>query len=153
TEPTTRQARIERRAPPSQDRRLIPLRHDAVATDVHARGLQRAVGLLDRTEDRNSRAGLELTAVAGHIGAEGGLRWNDDFLLAILVPDHDFLATHAGNRAVDGRVGHGAARPRPRPMTFAGTAHGLRKDRQLDGLLAAVRLRHGADADEGAGFD
>ncbi len=37
-------------------------------------------------------------------------------------------------------------------MTFAGAALRLRKDHHADRLLAAVRLRHRADADEGAGL-
>jgi hypothetical protein len=36
----------------------------------------------------------------------------------------------------------------PRPMAFAGAAHGFRENMDFDGLLAAVRLRHGGDADE-----
>src|ERR1700692_1131705 len=94
------------------------------------------------------RAGLELALVAGDIGADHGIRADADLLHAVLVFDRENLAVDAGHDGIDGAVRHGRAGAIPRPEAFAGAALRFGKDHHLDGLLAAVRLRHCAGADE-----
>ncbi len=53
-----------------------------------------------------------------------------------------------------GRVGHGAVGHQvPGLMTLGGSAHRLREDMYLHGLLTTVRLRHPGNADIGVVLD
>src|SRR6516164_11855539 len=112
--------------------------HDAVAADIDPFGLERAVRLLRRADDIDIGARLELVLAADHIGADHGVRADDDLLLAVL--DHDNLAVDARHRGVHGGIGHGGVRPIPGPMTLAGATLRLGEDHDLNGALAAVGL-------------
>src|SRR5688572_7798350 len=83
--------------------------HDAAAADVDPVGLQRAVRLLHRADDRDVRARLELAALADHVLLDLQVLRDHDLLLAVLVFHHHHLAVHRADRSVDRGVGHGAA--------------------------------------------
>src|SRR6267378_1928708 len=72
------------------------LRHDAVAADVDAVRLQRAVRLPGRGEHREPRARLEVALAADLVTDDRRARRNGDLLLAVLVFDYD-------RRAIDAR--------------------------------------------------
>jgi hypothetical protein len=62
------------------------------------------------------------------------------------------LAVSAGNSGRYGGIGHGAAGLQvPGPEAFSGAALRWLEDMDCDGLLTAVGLRHGRDADIGIG--
>ncbi len=137
---------------PRNDREL--LRHHVAAANIDAIGRERAVRLLLRAQNCDMRAGLQLALVADRIGEDDSLRRHHDLLLAALILDREHLTVDAGDGLIDRAVGHGAVRPRtPRPEALAYSALHRREHRHLDGALAAVGLRHGADADIGARLD
>src|SRR6185437_12936775 len=113
-----------------------------------------AIRLLYRTHDRDMRARLELALVANHVRADDGVVRDDDLLLATLVFDGHRGPVNALHGLIDRAIGHSAVRPRvPRTVALAQPALRLGHHRYLDGALAAVSLRHGADAYIGARFD
>src|SRR5258705_7134105 len=82
-------------------------RRDAVAADIDAGGLQRAVFLFAGAEDDDFRARLQLGFIAGDEGDDRRVRRHDDFLFAVLVLDQDVVAVvaHHGLRSEGRRVG------------------------------------------------
>src|SRR4029450_13565491 len=126
------------------------VRHDDVTGDIDAVGLVRPVRLLQCPYDGNVGTRLELVAATDHVGTDDGLRRDEDLLLAVFVFHRHDLPVNTRDRGVDGGIRHGGAGPIPRPVSLARAALRLREDHHLDGLLAAVRLRHGADTDERA---
>src|SRR6266849_10321880 len=74
------------------------LRDDAIAADVDAVCLQRAVGLLGCSEHGEPRARLEIALAADLVTDDRRARRNDDLLLAVLVFDYDRRAIDAGDR-------------------------------------------------------
>src|SRR6266704_4306337 len=83
---------------------FILLRHNAVAADVDAACLQRAVRLLGCREHGEPRARLEIALAADLVTDDRRVRRNDDLLLAVLVFDHQRRAIDAGNRRAGGRA-------------------------------------------------
>src|SRR5450631_960947 len=128
---------------PAVPNQSLLLRHDAIAADVDAVCLQRAVRLLGCCEHGEPRAHLEIVLVADLVTDDWCVRRNDDLLLAVLVFDHHRRAIDARDRCAGGRaIGHGAVRHgRIGPVTLAGAAHLFGEDVHLQGLLTAVGLR------------
>src|SRR5215472_5914758 len=115
-----RNVRLRMRCTPSHRRRRV-------APDIDARHRQRAVRLLARRVDEDLRPGLELGLVTRRVCDNRAFRADGDLLLAVR------------GHLLDRRVGHGAVGLQvPRPMAFAGAAHGLREDVDLHAFLAAV---------------
>src|SRR5690348_9085997 len=125
----------------------------AVAADIDASCLQRSVRCRFGPRDADARADLEFALVARQVGANVGALGNNDFLLAAFVFHSEDMAVYAGHGGVDGAIGHRRAGTIPGPKAFARPSLRRRENRHLDGFLTAVRLRHGADANELADFD
>src|SRR6202000_2461565 len=106
-----------------------------VAADADAVGLERSVRqLLDESNDLG--AGLEIGFFGRNVGHNRRIGTDRDFLLAVLVFDHQGLAVRAGNLLCDRRVGHGRVGVQiVRPRSLAGAAHGLGEDVHLDRVL------------------
>src|SRR5690242_2702916 len=133
--------------------RVSSHRRRGIAPDIDARGRQRAVRLLGRRADEHFCARLEVSLVARRVGHDRAFRSDHDLLLAVLVLEMDLVLADRCH-LLDRRIGHGALGLEiPRPVALAGAAHGLGEDVDLPALLAAVRLRHTGDADEGALLD
>src|SRR6267378_4618718 len=80
---------------------IIPpplLRHDAVAADVDAVRLQRAVRLPGRGEHGEARARLEVAFASDLVTDDGHARRDHDLLLAVLVFHHHRRAIDARDR-------------------------------------------------------
>src|SRR5262245_12470505 len=130
------------------------LRHHLAAPDIDAVGLKRTIRFFDRTHDRDTRAGLQFALIARLVREDLGIRGHDDFLLSVLVLNNHHTSIDAGDRLIDSAVCHRAVRPRvPRPVALVQPSLRLRQDRHLNGPLASVRLRSGADADKSTRLD
>src|SRR5215470_19251316 len=134
---------IPRMSLPVRRRAASHRRGDAIAANRDRRGLERAVFLLVGAGDEDLGAGLELVLAAGDVGHDHGLGHDHDLLFPVLVLERDLVTMDALHHGRHGGVGHGAVGLQiPWPEAFAGAAHRLGKDVNLDRLLAAVGLRH-----------
>src|SRR5262249_20871750 len=125
-----------------------------VAPVSDRRHFDRAIGFLDRVVEEEPDARLELIFGAIDIADDDRLRRHDHLLLAVLVLERDHLTVNAGDRGVDRGIRHRTAGLQiPRPEPLAGAALRVAEDMNRDRLLAAVGLRHGADADIDARLD
>src|ERR1700683_3839084 len=129
---------------PTSHRRI-----DAVAANGDARGFERAISQRLRPDYKNLRAGLEIGHCRRCKQHDHDVRRHNKCLLAVLVFQDELMAVGNFDFAVDVGVGHGAVRDEvPRPMAFAGATQGFGENMNFHGLLSAVRLRHGGNADE-----
>src|SRR5262249_49064592 len=92
------------------------VRDDVAAPDVDAACPERAVWLLGGGVDGDIGAGPELALVADEVSVDPGIGPDDDLLLTVPIFDRHDLAVDAGDRRVDGRIGHGRVGPIPRPV-------------------------------------
>ena len=101
------------------------------------------------------RADFEVCLISTDEAHNRCIRWDDDFLLAILVAERDGRAAHASNRRSRSRpVGHGCLRYGcVWAVALAGAAHLFGKDVDFQRELRAILLRSRGASNEATLFD
>src|SRR5215470_6319937 len=129
---TAEQLSLPLLAPRSHRRRYT------IPTDPPRAALQRSIGLFGgQDEDLCSR--LEIGLVARHVGDNGRIGGNKDFLFPVLVLQRQRRAVNGRDDLLNVRIGHRALRSKvPWVMSFAGSPHRFGKDVHFECGLAAV---------------
>jgi len=125
----------------------------SIPADPPRTALQHSVGLFG-CDDEDFCPRLEIGLVSRHVGDNGRIGGNKDFLFPVLVLQRQRWAVNRRDDLLNVRIGHRALGSKvPWLMSFAGSPHRFRKDVHFECGLAAVRPRHPRDTHERALLD
>jgi hypothetical protein len=95
----------------------------SIPADPPRPALQRSIGLFGR-EDEDLCSRLEIGLVSRHVGYNGCIGGNKDFLFPVLVLQRQRRAVNRRDNLLNVRIGHGALGSKvPWVMSFAGSPH------------------------------